>query len=206
MMYRIVWWICWAIIQVFFRRRVIGAKNIPSKGPVIIASNHISGLDPPVLGTSYWRSGVYMAKEELFRNRFIGWFIGSIYAFPVKRGVPDRASLKYSLDSLEQGKLLAIFPEGTRSETGELQEAEMGVGMIAYRSGAPVVPAWIYGSNRVLPKGGGLRFPPLLVVFGEPLRFVAPEGTKPGRAEYEDAARKIMAAIAELRDQYTPRR
>lgn len=205
MMYRIVWWFCWIIFQIVFRRRVIGAHHIPGTGPVIVASNHISLLDPPVLGTSYWRSGVYMAKEELFRNRLVGWFIRSIYAFPVKRGAPDRASLKYSLDSLEQGKLLAIFPEGTRSETGELQQAEMGVGMIAYRSGAPVVPAWICGTDRVLPKGGGLRLAPIMVVFGEPLQFVAPEGLKAGRAEYEAAAARIMAAIAELRDQHSAR-
>jgi 1-acyl-sn-glycerol-3-phosphate acyltransferase len=205
MMYRIVWWLCWIIFQTLFRRRVIGAEKIPRRGKVIVASNHISLLDPPVLGTSFWRSGVYMAKEELFRNRFVGWFISSIYAFPVKRGAPDRASLKYSLDSLEAGKLLAIFPEGTRSETGELQQAEMGVGMIAYRSGAPVVPAWICGTDRVLPKGGGFRLARMLVVFGEPLHFTAPEGVKPGRAEYEAAAARIMAAIAELRDQYSAR-
>jgi 1-acyl-sn-glycerol-3-phosphate acyltransferase len=200
MMYRVVWWICRFIFQVIYRRRVIGAENIPSTGSLIVASNHISSFDPPVVGTGFWRPGVYMAKEELFRNRFIGWFIRSIRAFPVKRGAPDRASLKFALDALERGEALVIFPEGTRSENGELQPPEVGVGMIAYRSGAPVVPAWVHGTDRALPKHGRPGFARFTVAFGKPLLFEAPQGARPGRAEYEAAAQQIMDAIAELRD------
>jgi 1-acyl-sn-glycerol-3-phosphate acyltransferase len=172
---------------------------------LIIASNHISSFDPPVVGTGFWRPGVYMAKEELFRNPLIGWFIRSIRAFPVKRGAPDRASLKFALDALAQGEALVIFPEGTRSENGELQVAEVGVGMIAYRSGAPVVPAWVHGTDRALPKHGRPGFARFTVAYGKPLHFEAPEGVRPGRADYEAAANRIMEAIAELRDLHSNR-
>jgi len=202
-MYRLVWWICRLIFGVVFRRRVIGAENIPASGAIIVASNHISSFDPPVVGTGFWRPGVYMAKEELFRNPLIGRFIRSIRAFPVKRGTADRASLKYALDALERGEALVMFPEGTRSQDGELQPPEMGVGMIACRSGAPVIPAWVHGTAGALPGRGRRGFSRFLVVYGEPLRFEAPEGTRPGRAEYEAASLRIMEAIRQLRDQHS---
>jgi 1-acyl-sn-glycerol-3-phosphate acyltransferase len=202
MIYRLVWWFCQLAFGLVFRRRVLGREHIPARGPVIIASNHISNLDPPVVGTGFWRHAHYMAKEELFRNPLFAWFIRQLHAFPVKRGTADRSSLKYALDVLERGEALVIFPEGTRSDTGELQPLEMGVGMIAYRSGAPVVPAWISGTNRALPKSGGLHLARFLVVYGEPLRFEVPEGVKPGREEYEAAANRIHAAIAALRDRH----
>lgn len=203
MMYRLVWLIFRFLFRVVFRRRIFGAENIPASGPLIVASNHISSLDPPVVGTGFWRPGVYMAKEELFRNPLVGAFIRSIRAFPVKRGAPDRASLKYALDALARGEALVIFPEGTRSETGELQPPEVGVGMIAYRSGAPVVPAWVHGTDRALPKHGRPGFSRFTVAYGEPLRFETPEGARPGRADYEAAAQRIMEAIAELRDRHS---
>jgi 1-acyl-sn-glycerol-3-phosphate acyltransferase len=201
MIYRAVWLLARLLLHTLFRGRFTGAGNVPKEGPVILASNHLSLLDPPVVAIGVWRPCSFMAKEELFRNRLFGWFIGRLGAFPVKRGSGDRAALKHSFEALEAGKALVMFPEGTRSETGELQEPELGVGMIACRSGAPVVPAYVRGTNRVMPKGGGLRLARITVAYGAPLRFAPPEGRKPGREEYERAAREIMAAIARLRDQ-----
>lgn len=201
MLYRVIWFLVWCLMHLPLRRRIRGAEHVPRKGAMMIASNHISNLDPPMVGTSIWRPCYFMAKEELFRNRLFGWFIRSIYAFPVRRGEPDRAALKFALDRLAQGWGLVMFPEGTRSETGELREPEMGVGLIAYKSGVPVIPAYITGTDRVMPRGGGLRLGRVGITFGPPLRFQAAEGQKVGRAEYEAAARDIMAAIARLRDQ-----
>lgn len=201
MIYRLTWWLCQFLFRLVIPRRLTGVENVPRTGPLLLASNHISFLDPPVVGTGPWRPCAYMAKEELFRHRFFGWYISKLNAFPVKRGSADRAALKKTLDLLAEGWALVMFPEGTRSETGELQEPEMGVGMIAYRSGAPVVPAYIRGTDRVMPKGGGFRPSRISVRYGKPLYFKAPEGTRPGREEYEQAAHAIMAAIAKLRDE-----
>lgn len=203
MIYRITWLFFRFVFRLFLRWRIVDAGLVPKSGPVILASNHISNLDPPVVGVGIWRPCAYMAKEELFAKPFFAWFISQLYAFPVKRGTADRASLKRALDLLEHGWALVMFPEGTRSETGELQEAEMGIGMIAYRSGAPVVPVFVHGTNQVMPKGGGLKLAQITVRYGQPLQFTAPEGTKPGRAEYEAAAHRIMEAIRELRDRET---
>jgi 1-acyl-sn-glycerol-3-phosphate acyltransferase len=201
MIYRIAWLIQLIFYKTFLRCRYRGAENVPKSGPVILASNHISYLDPMVIGCGIWRPCAFMAKEQLFRHRLLGWFITKVNSFPVKRGTGDRAALKRSEEVLEKGMPLVIFPEGTRSETGDLQEPEMGVGMIAYRTGAPVVPVYVSGTNNALPKGGGLRLAPISATYGEPIRFTVPEGRKASREEYEAAARRIMAAIAKLRDE-----
>lgn len=200
MIYRAAWILLKIAFHALLRWRITGSDHVPKRGPVILASNHISNLDPPVVGVGIWRPCAFMAKEELFSNRFFGWLIRNLNAFPVKRGTADRASLKKALEVLEQGRSLVMFPEGTRSESGELQEPEMGVGMIAYRSGAPVVPVYVSGTNEVMPKGGGIKLRQIRVRYGAPLHFVAPEGTRPGREEYESAAQRIMEAIRELRD------
>lgn len=188
--------------SLFFRRRLIGVRNVPTEGPVIIAGNHVSYLDPPLVSTGLVRPCAFMAKEELFRNRFFAWYISRLNAFPVRRGTADRASLKRTVELLAEGWAFVIFPEGTRSETGELQEPEMGVGMIAYRTGAPVVPAYVWGTDQVMPRGGGFHFARIGVRYGEPMTFRTEEGARPGREEYEEAARRIMAAIAALREEH----
>lgn len=201
MIYRFTWFIFYALFQVLCRRRITGASHVPAEGPFILASNHVSVLDPPVVGTGIWRRPYYLAKEELFRHPGFNWYIRRLGAFPVKRGAGDRAALKHCLDLLADGKPLVLFPEGTRSQSGELQEPEMGVGMIAYRSGVPVVPAYVWGTNRVLPKSGRPRLAPIGVSYGPPLHFSLPEGQKPTREDYEAASRKIMTEIARLRDE-----
>ena len=201
MIYRLVSLLCCLVFRGIFGRRLVGRENVPADGAVIIACNHISNLDPPVVSTGIWRPCAFMAKEELFASRFFGWFITQLNAFPVKRGTADRAALKRSVEILEQDGALVMFPEGTRSESGELQPPEMGVGMIVYRSGAPVVPAYVWGTNQVMPRSGGLHFARIGVRYGKPIRFEAPPNGKPGREEYEAAAQRIMEAIAELRDQ-----
>jgi 1-acyl-sn-glycerol-3-phosphate acyltransferase len=202
MIYRLTWFFLRAVFALLFRNRVTGAENVPKTGPVILAGNHVSTLDPPLVATGVWRSTNCMAKEELFKNPLFAAYIRQLGAFPVKRGTPDRSALKVAYEILERGEPLLIFPEGTRSETGELKEPELGIGMIAYRSGAPVVPAYVWGTDQVMPKGGGFRLARIGVTYGQPMRFVAPEGKKPGREEYETAAQQVMAAIADLRDRH----
>jgi 1-acyl-sn-glycerol-3-phosphate acyltransferase len=203
MIYRLTWLLCRIAFGILFRWRIVGAENVPTTGPVILASNHVSNLDPPVAGVGVWRHCAYMAKEELFRG-LLGWYISRLHAFPVRRGSADRAALKRALETLEAGGALVMFPEGTRSETGELQPAELGVGMIAYRTGAPVVPVLLVGTNEVLPRRGRPRLARIHTVYGRPIKFEMASGSKAGRQEYEAAVAEIMAAIAELRREYQP--
>lgn len=196
-----IYWIVRFFVRIFFRLvgrwRVEGLENVPAEGPVIVAVNHISMADPPIVGASLRRKGWFMAKEELFKPG-IGWFISKIQAFPIKRGKGDLAALKKSLGILARGEVLVIFPEGTRQEAGELGPPEIGVGMIALRSGAPVVPARITGTNQLLPKGSPLpRFTPVSIRYGRPIT-IRHEGGKPGHEDYAAAAREIMEAIARL--------
>lgn len=202
MIYRLTWLLCRILFPLLLRRKLIGVENVPATGPVILAANHISHLDPPAVATGVVRPCASIAKEELFHNPAFAWFISHLYAFPVRRGEGDRGAIKKTLELLKAGWALLIFPEGTRSETGEMQEPEMGVGMIAYRSGAPVVPVYVHGTNHALPPGGSFHLAPITLIYGEPIQFTAPEGRKAGREEYEAAARTIMAAIARLRDEW----
>src|SRR5690242_5604124 len=128
MIYRIVWTFLRVFFRLVLRWRIRGAGNVPRSGPVILASNHVSNLDPPAVCVGIWRPCHCMAKEELFVNPLFAWFIRQLYAFPVKRGTADRAALKRAVEILGEGKALVMFPEGTRSESGELQAPEMGVG------------------------------------------------------------------------------
>lgn len=206
MLYRFVWILLRGLFGLLLRFRIFHAERVPATGAVILASNHISTLDPPVVGVAVWRPGAFMAKEELFRNPLAAAFIRGIRAFPVRRGASDRGALKFSLEVLKRGEMLVMFPEGTRSATGELQGGETGVGFIAYRSGAPVVPVYIHGTDRVLPRKGRPRLAPISVTFGEPRVYAAPEGIRPGREEYERCVEEIMADIARLRDAHPDRR
>ena len=201
MIYRLVWLLCNLVFRILLWGRIRGTEHVPRTGAVILASNHVSNLDPPLISTSTPRRCWYLAKEELFHPPAFAWFIRQLGAIAVKRGAGDRAALKQCLEVLEAERALVIFPEGTRSATGELAQGELGVAMLAYRTGAPVVPIYVTGTNAVMPKSGRPRLARVTMSVGAPLQFRTAEGGRPGRAEYERAAEEIMAAIAALRDQ-----
>lgn len=203
MIYRLTWWFCRFIFRFVFPREIVGAENVPREGPVIIASNHQSNLDPPLLGTSFWRRTHALAKAELFKNPVQSAYIRSLNAFPVKRGAPDRQALKHCLDLLRDGEVLMVFPEGTRSETGELRRPEPGIGLIISRSGAPVVPAFIENSGKAMSRDGGIRRTPVKISFGPPLHF---ETASSGKPDYEEIAWRVMEAIAEVGGREPPAR
>ena len=119
---------------------------------MLITPNHLSFLDPPLVGCALRRPGWFMAKAELFKIPGLRWLIRGMHAYPVKRGVPDRASVKRTLQYLKEGEIVCVFPEGTRSATGALGPVEMGIGMLAVKSGAPIVPVGIRGTDRMLPR------------------------------------------------------
>lgn len=170
--YRIFHVIIFILAKIIFRLRVIGHSNIPKKGGVIIAANHVSYLDPPLIACSILRKVNFMAMAELFKNPFCGAFYRLFGAFPVKREEADAGAIRHAVKLLKSGKLLLMFPEGTRSYDGSLQEPKGGAGMIAALSKAKVVPTFIKGTEKALPRGTWrLKVSPVTVYFGEPLEF-----------------------------------
>lgn len=153
--------LCTIILYPMYRIKVIGKKNIPVEGPVIICSNHISNLDPPVVGITNDRNIYFLAKEELFENPLIGGILKKVHAFPIKRGMRDRNALRKGLDVLKDGHALGLFPEGSRQKNGEVGKGLAGAGFFALRSEATIVPCAIIGPYN--------RFQPLKVVYGEPI-------------------------------------
>ncbi len=139
------------IFHIIFKITVTGRENIPKeKGGYIIASNHVSNLDPPMVGIVFRGKYTFMAKDELFHvNPLFTWLIKRLGAFPVKRGAKDLAAIDKALESLNKGRIFVIFPEGTRSKTGELGKPKSGVAITAIKAAAPVVPVFVkYGGKR----------------------------------------------------------
>ena len=176
-----------------FSPKVIGAENVPKEGAMIMAANHMSNWDPPILGTYLPRTVGYMAKEELFKPAIAGAIIKSLNAFPVKRGASDRGAIKMALNILKKGLCLGIFPEGTRSRDGKLHKAQAGVSLIAAMSKAPVVPTALIGTNKIWSKEE--KFPQLTIVFGEPIYY---EGKSNDKAALEEFSQEIMKKIENL--------
>lgn len=198
-----LYFISLALIRIFFRIMgkitYIGTENIPKTGGVILAPNHISYADPPVVGFGVHRQVHFMAKEELFKAPVSGAWIRSVGSFPVRRGAADRRALKCAIDMLNEGGAVCLFPEGTRSIDGKLQEPELGIGMIALKTRAPVVPVAIMGTDKVLPIHA--KYPhrhPMKVIYGKPLEFRDLYDIDHTRHTYKEVGRRIMTAIADL--------
>lgn len=180
------------------RLRTEGLENIPTEGPVLIASNHNHWTDIPFLSLRPWRITHYMAKAELFRVPILGWVMTKLGTFPVRRGERDRDSLKLAESILSMGEIVVVFPEGHRSEDSILQVGHPGVALIALHTGVPVVPVAIEGTDRVL-KGmriGPFR-PTVTVHYGKPFRLRS-VGKRVTRDELARGTEVIMGNIAAL--------
>jgi 1-acyl-sn-glycerol-3-phosphate acyltransferase len=176
--YRISKIVLYIFFKVFNRLKVIGSENIPKKGGVIVAANHVSYLDPPLIAVAVKRQVVYLAREGLFKVPVLGSFI-SLFSIPVRRGRPQPSTIKGVTRRLRQGELVLMFPEGSRSIDGQLLDAKRGVGLIAARSRISVVPAFIRGTEKVLPVGGKfLRPAKITVIFGTPMEINKEETDK----------------------------
>ena len=182
------------LFRIVFRARVRGTENLPKEGAVILAANHMSNWDPPLLACFMPRIVSYMAKEELFEHPIFGTAIRTCHAFPVKRGAADRAAIKTAVQVLKGGHCLGLFPEGTRSRTGKMRKAEAGVGLIAAMTGAPVVPAAILGTDKIFANGGFL--PKLTILVGEPMHFT---GDRKDKAQLEAFSQSILDEIARMK-------
>ncbi|HEX6780227.1 MAG TPA: lysophospholipid acyltransferase family protein [Ktedonobacterales bacterium] len=136
------------VVALLIRLRVAGLQHLPKEGPVILISNHLNWTDVPTVAFRYKRRVHYMAKAELFQKAPLKWLVIGLGAFPVRRGEADRQAIKQAEEVLKAGQVLVIFPEGTRSKTRVMKEGLPGAALIALRSGAPVVPVGIYGSEK----------------------------------------------------------
>jgi len=186
-----------------FHLSVVGRENIPDEGGALIASNHVSYLDPPILGAALKRELFYMARDTLFRPKPVGDFLRYLNAFPVKRDRPDRKALKTAITLLESGKLVLVFPEGTRSYDGSLGKPHLGVGFIVYHSTVPVIPTYISGTEKALPRGALLiKRAEINVHFGRPMDMKELRNASRPREVYSKIGERIMSEIAKLQARY----
>ena len=191
MWYRFVKIIFSVLFRIILRLKIIGRENIPMEGPVVIASNHMSLLDPPVVGTASSRPVNFMAKSELFVP-VLGALYSSLGAFPVHRGAADSHAIKHALLLLKNKQVLGIFPEGHRMPEGHLGKAAPGALAIAIKGKATVVPTAIIGSDR---KHRKTVWPKVTVVFGKPLSMENQDGNK---VKVEELSERLMAQIAAM--------
>ena len=191
------------VSRLLWDARIEGVENLPRTGPFILVTNHTSNLDPLMMG---WARGNqvdrvvhFMAKAEMRSWPFLGWLATQSGVYFVRRGERDRAAQQFSLDALAEGRPIAIFPEGTRSRTGRLREGKPGAALLAMRSGAPIVPAGISGTQRIFPTGSWFpRASKVRIRIGTP--FTLPHQPT-GRLDREALAagtERIMSAIEEL--------
>lgn len=179
---RAVYWLSRGMLQPFFhlyfRMSRIGREHIPARGPVIIAANHRSFLDPFVIGCMMRRPIYYVAKKELFAARPVAWILSSLGAFPIDRGAGDVDAMETARVILERGECVLIFPEGTRTRPGPLGAPKRGVGRLALQTGAPVVPIAVVGTERTR-RGWRVRPHKVRIRAGRALRFPRVEDPSP---------------------------
>ena len=177
-----------------------GVHHIPREGGVLLVSNHVSFLDPVIVGSAASREVHYMARSNAFEIPGLGKLIATYNAYPVNRGAADLKALRNTISLLKEGNVVLIFPEGTRSVDGTLGKARDGACFIAHRAGVPTIPVFHSGAERMLPRNSKrLRRSKLTVVFGAPLELTA-EGFETKREMYQQMGNQIMEAIADLRE------
>lgn len=197
MVYRLVYWISWPLFKLFYRIKFIGRENMPENGPVLLVSNHSSYLDPICLGLASRRPVHFMAKDQLFNYPILKQVLPRLKAFSVRRDQSDRQALRKALTKLNEGQVVGIFPQGSRIRDNEVVMGKQGAALLAFKSGAFVLPAAIDGSAKVLPDGAWLpRFPRITVKFGRPFKV---DGAREERKQViTKATDEIMLAINEL--------
>lgn len=170
-----------------------------NQGPAILASNHESFLDPPIVGSVADRAIFFLARKSLLDGPFFGWLLPKLNVIPVDQEGNDRSALKALIRILKAGDATLIFPEGERTPDGQLRPAQRGLGFVIAKTLAPVVPMRIFGAREALPRGGKrVRASRITVVVGEPIHFTATDLEAPGKELYSQLSQRVMDAIAAL--------
>jgi 1-acyl-sn-glycerol-3-phosphate acyltransferase len=197
------YWFCCNLIKLvgrlFFRLRVVHRERMINHGPVIMASNHESYLDPPLVGSVADRAIFFLARKSLLAGPFFGWLLPKLNVIPVDQEGNDRSALKALIRILKAGEGTLVFPEGERTKDGRLRPALPGLGFVIAKTLAPVVPMRIFGAREAWPRGSSrVRFRPITVVVGEPIYFTAADLQPPGKDVYLRLSQRVMDAIAAL--------
>jgi len=193
-------WLVASAQQAFFRGEIVGTDHIPTSGPFLIAGNHASHLDPPFVGCQVARQMRFFARKTLWSGRLFSAWLNQVECIPVDRDSGDVGAIRKVLQALHEDRAVVLFPEGTRSMDGQLQKPKAGVGLMACKTGAPVVPVRIFGSFEAF--GRGAKFPrfgtPVDVVFGRPITAAEYDDPTAGKERYQIASERIFARIAAL--------
>ena len=186
--------------RLLFRFRVVHRERVIQSGPVILAMNHQSYLDPPLAGITCDRAIYFLARRTLLDIPLLGWVLPKVNVIPVNQEGVDRSAIKALIRVLRAGHGVLVFPEGSRTLDGNLQPAEPGLGLVIAKTLAPVVPMRIFGAREALPRGGGrLRFVPITIVIGDPIFFSAADLESSRKNLYVRLSDRVMKAISELR-------
>ncbi|MGK7925721.1 MAG: lysophospholipid acyltransferase family protein [Spirulina sp.] len=189
------WSIVSPMLHGYFRGRIYGAENVPQDGPLVVASNHASNFDPPIVSNCVCRPVAFMAKEELFKVPVLKQAIELYGAYPVKRSAADRSAIKAALSCLNEGWAVGIFLQGTRTSDGTITDPKLGAAMIAAKAKAPILPVSLWGTEKILQKGSSLpHIVPVTVRIGKAIE--PPNSSK--RDELQAVTEKCAAAINSL--------
>lgn len=190
------------IARLFFRFHVRHRERRILEGPVIVAMNHESFLDPPLAGIASGREVYFLARKDLLETPVLGGILPKLNVVPVDQEGTDRSALKALIRLLKSGRGTVVFPEGARTMDGNLQPALPGLGFVIAKTLAPVLPMRIFGAHRALPRGQRkLRFHPITVVIGEPIHFTAADLEPRDKEVYARLSNRVMDAIAALRNE-----
>src|SRR5690348_2026139 len=187
------------LAKLLYDFRIIHRERVIQTGPVILAVNHQSFLDPPLAGNAADRAIFFLAKKSLMDNSLLGWLLPKLNVIPVNLEGGDRSALKALIRVLTAGECALVFPEGTRTPDGNLQPAEPGLGLVIAKTLAPVVPMRIFGAYDVWPIHGKLRWSgKITIVVGEPIHFSEAEVSGGGKELYTQLSQRVMDAIGRL--------
>ncbi len=199
MIYSVTCFFLRILFRILFAFKIYNLENIPKTGSFIIASNHISHLDPIAVGAFVPRNLNYIGKKELFKNRYFGWYMRKVRVIPIDRDSLAYGTMKGLIRKIQRGEPLVIFPEGTRSNGNSFLEPEMGVGWFALKFNLPVIPAYVEGTGKALPKGARfIRLNPVRTYYGKPKKYQMPAGSTKDEA-YMEVSKKIMEEIKALK-------
>ena len=199
--YRVVRGLAVIVCRLYMRMTVEGQGNLPTDGPFIIAPIHRSNVDTLIVGTALSNRPRYLAKDSMWKNRQVGWLVSAMGGFPVARGTADREALRRCIEVIEGGESLVLFPEGERKSGKVVQSLFDGASYVASKTGVPIVPIGIGGSERVMPKGAKMIWPHKVhAIIGEPLRPSRDESGKVPRAAIKELTEQLHGELQSLFD------